>query len=266
MNCYQFLGWELAKEWTVYPEFKAMYYTAITNFYHGLACEENQKMGDAVSYFEQASKDLIEAGKICKHFTSAYKEANNIENCLAFSSDIIDGKFESAKKENEYIYHEKIPEFDSLPKHNGAPLVKGIGFEISDQEISGQDIFNRLVPMEAHELSSLYSEEKARLLREVGDLIEDKDAELAVFLSSLNLDEIPNAGDHIALPQEVIECAASLAAKENAVQKLTDAMARIANVSSDVQSSLDEIKSKFSFSQFIRFELKNRSKLKNSIF
>ena len=51
---------------------------------------------------------------------------------------------------------------------------------------------------------SIFSEEKARLLREVGDMVEDKDAELAVFLSSLKLEEIPNPGDHIALPPEVI--------------------------------------------------------------
>ena len=64
-------------------------------------------------------------------------------------------------------------------------------------------MFNRLVPLEAHEASSLYSEEKARLLREVGDMVEEKDAELAIFLSSLKLEEIPNPGDHIALPPEV---------------------------------------------------------------
>ena len=61
---------------------------------------------------------------------------------------------------------------------------------------------------------------------QVGDMVEDKDAELAVFLSSLKLEEIPNPGDHISLPPEVIECAASLSAKENAVEKLTDAMKR----------------------------------------
>ena len=86
----------------------------------------------------------------------------------------------------------------------GAPLVKGIGFEVTDTEISGPDLFNRLVPLEAHEASSLYSEEKARLLRQVGDRVEEKDAELVVFLSSLKLEEIPNPGDHIALPAQVI--------------------------------------------------------------
>ena len=38
----------------------------------------------------------------------------------------------------------------------GASLVRGIGFEVTDPEISGTDIFGRLVPLEAHEASSLY--------------------------------------------------------------------------------------------------------------
>ena len=38
----------------------------------------------------------------------------------------------------------------------GASLVKGITFNPSDPEISGPDLFQKLVPMEAHEASSLY--------------------------------------------------------------------------------------------------------------
>ena len=132
------LGWDLAKEWTAYPEFKYLYYTALTNFYLGVEAEEGSDWGQAVAYFEQASKDLVEAGKASKHFSSSYREANNIDNCLAFTTDVIDGKLEGVKKENEYIYHEKVPDFETLPKHKGAPLVKGIGFDINDSEISGE--------------------------------------------------------------------------------------------------------------------------------
>ena len=66
------------------------------------------------------------------------------------------------------------------------------------------------MPLEAHEASSMYSEEKARFLRQVGEMIEDKDAELVVYLSSLNLEEVPNPGDHLSLPKELIECAAGM--------------------------------------------------------
>ena len=60
----------------------------------------------------------------------------------------------------------------------GASLVKGIPFNPNDQEISGPDIFQKLVPMSAHEASSLYSEEKATLLRRVVSEITEKNEAL----------------------------------------------------------------------------------------
>ena len=102
---------------------------------------------------------------------------------------------ENGKKENEFVFHEKVPDLADLPELKGVSLVKGIGFEVSDPEVSGPDIFGRIVPMEAHEAASLYSEEKVGLLRGIGDKVEDRDAELVIFLSSLQLDEVPQPGD-----------------------------------------------------------------------
>lgn len=62
----------------------------------------------------------------------------------------------SSKKENDFVYHDKVPALGSLPELKGASLVKGIPFSSSDPDVSGPDIFARLVPMEAHETSSLY--------------------------------------------------------------------------------------------------------------
>lgn len=66
--------------------------------------------------------------------------------------------------------------------------MKGIPFSVNDTEVSGKDIFGRLVPMEAHEASSLYSEKKAQMLRQLGELVEVHDQKLAEFMSSLQLD------------------------------------------------------------------------------
>ena len=226
----EIVGKEFSKGWTAYVHFKSVYYKAVSYFYMGSCAQDSSKMGEAIAYYEHASKCLVECGTAAKNLSDKYQESSDVSSCLIFTSDIIDGVYENIKKENEYIYHESPVEFESLPELKGAVLVKGIGFEVSDSEISGQDIFYRLVPLEAHAASSLYSEEKARLLREVGDVIEEKGVELAVFLSSMKLEDVPNPGDHISLPQEVIECAASLSAKDNALGKLTDAMDRIGNV------------------------------------
>lgn len=125
---------------------------------------------------------LTEASKLAKNL-----ELGGIDEVLSFAHDVIGGKLKMAEKENEFVYHEKVPDKSSLPEIKGAALVKGTPFDIKDVEISGQDIFNRLVPMEAHEASSLYSEEKAKLLRGIGSLVEEKDQELALFLTSLQV-------------------------------------------------------------------------------
>ena len=70
--------------------------------------------------------------------------------------DVVEGKKKAAKNENEFIYHEEVPDKDSLADVKGASLVKGISFSVNDPDVSGPDIFGRLVPMKAHESASLY--------------------------------------------------------------------------------------------------------------
>lgn len=79
-----------------------------------------------------------------------------VNESLTFTMDVVEGKKKAAKNENEFIYHEVVPDKDLLPSVKGASLVKGIPFNENDSEVSGPDIFARLVPMKSHEASSLY--------------------------------------------------------------------------------------------------------------
>lgn len=92
----------------------------------------------------------------------------------------------------------------------------------------------------------LDSEEKAKLLRLLGEDVESKNTDLAVFMASMGLEdgEVPEPGDHIGMPQELIEVAAALSVrtdKGSVLDQLKGAMASIASVSSEVESSLREI-------------------------
>ncbi len=82
---------------------------------------------------------------------------------------MISAKLDNAIKENEFVFHEKVPELSSLEEPKGASLVKGIGFDVANPEVSGTDLFAKLVPMGAHEAASLYSEEQAKLIRGIGN-------------------------------------------------------------------------------------------------
>merc|ERR1719219_3410683 len=179
-----------------------------------------------MAYFKKADNLLKQASEIV--MSNSYLNKSSAKEAINFANDVIEGKYNIAKRENEFIYHDKVP--DDLPELKGQTLVKGIGFEVNEEN-GGKDIFSKLIPLEAHTASSLYSEEKAKVLRELGTKIENKDEELSNFLLSINLEQVPNAGDHIALPQELIECAAGFSAvNDNPVKKLSEAMAKLAGI------------------------------------
>ena len=73
---------------------------------------------------------------------------------------------------------------------SGADLVKPVAFHATDPKNLGTDIFGRLVPMGAYEAASVFSEEKAKLLRSVVSSVTEKDEELEQYLVSLNAGEI----------------------------------------------------------------------------
>ncbi|CAF4841634.1 unnamed protein product, partial [Rotaria socialis] len=59
-----------------------------------------------------------------------------------------------------------------------AIVAKSQAFDCHDPDVSGPDIFQKLIPMAIHLVVSEYSEEKAKLLREIVELTDNKSQEL----------------------------------------------------------------------------------------
>ncbi|XP_012225664.1 tyrosine-protein phosphatase non-receptor type 23 [Linepithema humile] len=242
------VGTKIYKSWKRYVKFKKAYHSAVTYLYQGLAAEEQRKMGERVAFYNAALASLNEAHAIYD-FANVKEEKAAVEESLTFTNDVIEGKRKAAKNENEFIYHEEVPEKETLPTVKGASLVKGISFNISDPEVSGQDIFARLVPMKVHEASSLYSEEKAKILRSVGAKVEEKDQYLNTFLTSLKLEHLnlwdpdiqTSDWECLPLPEELVERCAALNAKQHVIQDLIDIMGKLSETSQDVERVLKDI-------------------------
>jgi len=115
---------------------------AVTYLYQGLAAEEQRKMGERVAFYNAALASLDDANSV-NEFTTVKEEKAAVDESITFTNDVIEGKRKAAKNENEFIYHEEVPEKETLPTVKGASLVKGISFNINDPEVSGQDIFAR---------------------------------------------------------------------------------------------------------------------------
>ncbi|KAG8541536.1 hypothetical protein GDO81_028757 [Engystomops pustulosus] len=236
---------KIQKDWKKLVQMKIYYFAAIAHLHMGKQAEEQQKYGEQVAYLQSALDKLNEAIKQSKGQPSTVQEA------LRFTMDVIGGKFNSAKKDNDFIYHESVPALDTLQAVKdvfvrvlGAPLVKALPVNPTDPAVTGPDIFSKLVPMAAHEASSLYSEEKAKLLRDVMAKIDAKNEILDQFTDSLQLD--PDTVDNLELyshiPPSLMEKCAALSVRPDTVKSLVQSMQALSGVFTDVEASLKDIK------------------------
>jgi len=116
--------------------------------------------------------------------------------------------------------------------------------------------------MKVHEANSLYSEEKAKILRLIGAKIDEKDQYLNTYLTSLKLEHMnfwdpdtqASEWECSPLPEELLERCAALNAKQHVIQDLVDIMGKLSETSQDVEKVLKEI-SKFLLEEEQKYEL-----------
>uniref|UniRef100_A0A8C6EEF9 Tyrosine-protein phosphatase non-receptor type 23 n=1 Tax=Moschus moschiferus TaxID=68415 RepID=A0A8C6EEF9_MOSMO len=228
----------IQKDWKKLVQMKIYYFAAVAHLHMGKQAEEQQKFGEQVAYFQSALDKLNEAIKLAKG------QPDTVQDALRFAMDVIGGKYNSAKKDNDFIYHEAVPALDTLQPVKGAPLVKPLPVNPTDPAVTGPDIFAKLVPMAAHEASSLYSEEKAKLLREVMAKIEDKNEVLDQFMDSLQLDPetVDNLDAYNHIPPQLMEKCAALSVRPDTVRNLVQSMQVLSGVFTDVEASLKDIR------------------------
>ncbi|XP_074429945.1 tyrosine-protein phosphatase non-receptor type 23 isoform X2 [Larus michahellis] len=229
---------KIQKDWKKLVQMKIYYFAAVAHLHMGKQAEEQQKFGERVIYFQSALDKLNEAIKLAKG------QPETVQEALRFTMDVIGGKYNSAKKDNDFIYHEAVPALDTLQSVKGAPLVKALPVNPTDPAVTGPDIFAKLVPMAAHEASSLYSEEKAKLLRDVMAKIEAKNEVLDQFMDSMQLDPetVDNLEMYSHIPPILMEKCAALSVRPDTVKNLVQSMQVLSGVFTDVEASLKEIR------------------------
>lgn len=237
-NVHEIIGTKLYNYWHRYLSFKHSYIGCVVCLYQGMHAEEQQKMGERVGFYQYAVEKLAECRKLAKYI----EPVQVTQEALTFTNDVVEGKRKAAKNENEFIYHEEVPDKDLLMDMKPVCLVKALPINFNDPEVSGSDIFSRLVPMGAHEASSMYSEEKAKLLRLIVSQVEAKNTELSEFMSSLQLEQLDIIDSDQKVPQEIVDRCAAMNAKAEIIQTLVDSMNNLAEIISDVEHSLAEIK------------------------
>ncbi|KAM3615232.1 uncharacterized protein V6R79_025290 [Siganus canaliculatus] len=229
---------KIQKDWKKLVQMKIYYFASIAHLHMGKQAEEQQKYGERLAYLQSSLDKLSEAIKLAKG------QPDSVQEALRFTMDVIGGKFNSAKKDNDFIYHETVPSLETLASVKGAPLVKALPVNPTDPSVTGPDLFSKLVPMAAHEASSLYSEEKAKLLRDVMAKIDSKNETLEQFMDSLGLEaeSVDNLDMYSHIPPVLMEKCAALSVRPDTVKTLIQSMQGLSGVFTDVESSLREIR------------------------
>ena len=124
-------------------------------------------------------------------------------------------KKKEAQEENDLIYNAVCPSESALAPVEKLAVAKPIPIQEvygapEVQKVIGPDLFSKLVPLSVHESASVYSEEKAKLVRGEVEKAEIADGEARVAMESMGLPaglrkwrEIASGEEDIGVPREV---------------------------------------------------------------
>ncbi|KAB8349881.1 hypothetical protein FH972_023894 [Carpinus fangiana] len=188
------------KVWLLLAQCKAAHLASVSLYYQALADDDSGNHGAAIARLQAAEKQAKDATRAANGFPNSVPTNSNLgsetgpslieltKKHLATVSD----KIPELIKDNDFIYHQPIPNEAALPDVAKMPAAKAITvgelYQGQDvQRIIGPDIFHKIVPMSVTESASLYDEEKAKLIRAETDRVEIANGEMAASLDYLKL-------------------------------------------------------------------------------
>jgi ALIX V-shaped domain binding to HIV/BRO1-like domain len=181
-------------------QIKQNYMSSLAQYYQGLADNDANNHGVAISRLQVAETHAKEATRLSNTFPSSVPANSNLTSETgAQLSEITrrhlascQEKLKEMSKDNDFIYHQNVPNEAALAIIPKLPASKAIpvselyaGQDI--QRIIGPDIFSKIVPMAVTESASLYDEEKAKLVRAEAEKVETANSEMAASLDYLKL-------------------------------------------------------------------------------
>ena len=190
------------RNWLYVLQIKAKLFASIACYYRSTADSAAGKHGVAAVRMKQADSLAQEAQRSANQFSYAFVSTATpqlphdaatslMEITKANATNCSEAKTQ-VTKDNDLIYHDILPSETSLPSMDklspAAPItIQEIYGNPDVSKLIGPDIFARLVPMAVHESASLYSEEKAKLVRAEVERVDMSEGEVRATLEHLGL-------------------------------------------------------------------------------
>lgn len=183
---------------------KAKYFSSLAQYYRALADATAGKHGEALQRYTQAESLAKEASRTATSFASMFVSnmspnlpvdaGTSIQERTKAHLVICTDKKAEAQRENDLIYNAIVPPPESLPAIEKTAVATPIHIhevygQADVQKTIGQDLFIRLVPLSVHESASVYSEEKAKLVRGEVEKADAAEGEARSALDGLGVKE-----------------------------------------------------------------------------
>ncbi|KAK6455816.1 BRO1-like domain-containing protein [Scheffersomyces xylosifermentans] len=184
----------LDSTWVPTVRFKMYFYKSLAYYFNGMQLEATRKYGEALAYYTK-SKEILD--EITSHNLKGLSKPSSSEGYdlldnFKYQKDAIGIKLTDLTKDNDLIYHDIIPSLVTLPdikpldSTKSIPITQNAVFQ-EINESNYNNFLNNVVPINIHELSSFYSEEKSQFLRNELDAVDVSNEETSSVLEYLKL-------------------------------------------------------------------------------
>ncbi|XP_033200649.1 programmed cell death 6-interacting protein-like protein AliX [Bombus vancouverensis nearcticus] len=222
------------KEWVPLIAGKQAGYRAMTEFYQSLVCKNNKLIGEEIARLEHAV-ELFKAAQQRSNKSHLFQDyANKAQRNLT-----------EVKKDNDFIYHERIPDIKSLEPVGKANVAKLLSMpEVLSSNF--KDLFADLLPVSVHQALSSYEVRRNELVNSEISKLREMTQILNGVLASLNLPAAIEDTSGTELPQSVLEKAqyvkdaGGIQALENSMKELPDLLQRNKELLDECERMLQE--------------------------
>ncbi|KAJ6567662.1 BRO1-like domain-containing protein [Mycena vulgaris] len=200
----------LDRHWVTLIQIKSKYLTSQAQYHRAIADTDAGTYGDALARLTLSESLAKEALRLCSSFTPTFTPATSTapssstlpadaaSSMLALAKShlaLVSDRRTAANRENDLIYNAILPSTDTLPPiETKTTLTIATPIPIQEvygapdvQKTIGADFFGRLVPLSVHESASVYSEEKAKLVRGEVERADTAEGEAKSFLDGLRV-------------------------------------------------------------------------------
>ncbi|XP_040404656.1 programmed cell death 6-interacting protein isoform X1 [Cygnus olor] len=165
---------------------------ANAEYHQSILAKQQKKFGEEIGRLQHAA-DLV------KTVVSRYDEYINVKDLV----DKINRALTAAKKDNDFIYHDRVPDLKDLEPIGKASLVKSTPVVVPLSQ-KFMDLFEKMVPLQVQHSVSVYNQRKADLVNRLIAQMREATTLANGVLASLNLPAAIEDVSGDTVPQSIL--------------------------------------------------------------